>query len=110
MPKQTKVCRVCGKTYESCRSIKTGSNVFNWREMCCSPECGRIYFQRVDETRHGPRKSKAKKHTRAEKAEIEIVKPSEDNTSENLCTGEKDAEEIENPGEILESDFGRLAK
>lgn len=51
MPKRTKVCRVCGKTYESCRSIKPGSGVFNWREMCCSPECGQIYFQRVEEAR-----------------------------------------------------------
>lgn len=52
LPKQTKVCRVCGKTYESCKSVKTGSSAFNWREMCCSPECGQIYFQRVQEARH----------------------------------------------------------
>lgn len=61
MPKQTKVCRVCGKTYESCRSIKTGSSVFNWREMCCSPECGQIYFRRVEEARNPAPKTKAKK-------------------------------------------------
>lgn len=67
MPKQTKVCRVCGKTYESCRSIKTGSGVFNWREMCCSPECGKIYFQRVQESRNPTPKAKERKvHTRRE--------------------------------------------
>ncbi len=63
MPKQTKECRVCGKTYESCRSIKTGSSAFNWREMCCSPECGQIYFQRVQEARNPLPKTKAKKVT-----------------------------------------------
>lgn len=61
MPRQTKVCRVCGKTYESCRSIKTGSGVFNWREMCCSPECGKIYFQRVEEGRNPAPKAKGRK-------------------------------------------------
>lgn len=47
MVKQTKVCRVCGKTYEACNSIKTGSSVFNWREVACSPECGEIYLRQV---------------------------------------------------------------
>lgn len=54
MPKQTKVCRVCGKTYEACRSIKTGSDVFNWREVACSPECGKIYLQQVLSSREKP--------------------------------------------------------
>lgn len=65
MPKRTKVCRVCGKTYESCRSIKNGSGIFNWREMCCSPECGQVYFKRVNEVRNPAPKAKEKKaHTR----------------------------------------------
>lgn len=69
MPKQTKVCRVCGKSYESCRTIKTGSGVFNWREMCCSPECGQTYFQRVEEARNpAPKPAERKVHTRRETA------------------------------------------
>lgn len=69
MPKQKKVCRVCGKTYESCRSIKTGSGVFNWREICCSPECGQTYFQRVQEGRNPASKEETKKtYARREKA------------------------------------------
>lgn len=67
MPKRTKTCRVCGKTYESCRSIKTGSSVFNWREMCCSPECGQIYFQRIKESRNPtPAVKERKVHVRRE--------------------------------------------
>lgn len=65
MPKLTKVCRVCGGTYEACRSIKTGSGVFNWREMCCSPECGQTYLQRVAESRTQASKEV---HTRREMA------------------------------------------
>lgn len=61
MPKRTKVCRVCGKTYESCRTAKTGSGIFNWREMCCSPECGQIYFKRINEARNPVVKVKEKK-------------------------------------------------
>lgn len=65
MPKLKKVCRVCGKTYESCRTIKTGSGIFNWREMCCSPECGQAYFQRVEEARNPvPKQVEKKVHTR----------------------------------------------
>lgn len=83
MPKQTKVCRVCGKTYESCRSIKTGSSAFNWREMCCSPECGQIYFQRVQEARNPLPKTKAKKvHTPREVAVVEAPVASEDGSAE----------------------------
>lgn len=51
MPKQTKICRVCGATYEACQSVRTGSPVFNWREVACSPECGEIYLKRVMEAR-----------------------------------------------------------
>lgn len=74
MPKQTKVCRVCGKTYESCKSIKTGSGVFNWREMCCSPECGQIYFQRVQDARNpAPPVQAKKRYTRRETPVVEEI-------------------------------------
>lgn len=83
MPKQTKVCRVCGKTYESCRSIKTGSSVFNWREMCCSPECGQIYFRRVEEARNPlPKTSVKKVRTQRKEAVIEAPVVSESGSTE----------------------------
>lgn len=52
MPKQRKTCRVCGATYEACRSIKTGDGVFNWREVACSPECGEVYLRQVMTSRN----------------------------------------------------------
>lgn len=66
MPKQTKICRVCGNTYEACNSSRSGGNTFNWREVACSQECGAEYFKRIELSRN-PKKeirtlSKKKKH------------------------------------------------
>lgn len=47
MPKQKKICRVCGAEYEVCRSVKTGDGVFHWQEVSCSPECGASYLKQV---------------------------------------------------------------
>ena len=46
-----KVCRVCGKEYEPCRSLRQVSSVFNWRAVACSPQCGQEYFRQVEESR-----------------------------------------------------------
>lgn len=46
-------CRVCGKEYHGCRTIRTANGVFNWQKVACSPECGAIYLD-------GIRKSRAK--------------------------------------------------
>lgn len=51
MPKNTKICRVCGAEYEACHSVRTGTGVFNWREVACSPECGMRYFKLVEAAR-----------------------------------------------------------
>ena len=52
MPKQTKTCRVCGAVYEACKTVRTGSAVFNWREVACSPECGMKYLDKVVASRN----------------------------------------------------------
>lgn len=51
MPKQKKICRVCGAEYEACQSVRTGSSIFNWREVACSPECGMKYLDRITVSR-----------------------------------------------------------
>ena len=51
MPKQTKICRVCGATYEACNSARSGSSAFNWHEVACSPECGMVYLYRITASR-----------------------------------------------------------
>lgn len=47
MPVAKKVCRVCGKTYEACRTPKSIDSVFRWQDVSCSPECGAKYLHDV---------------------------------------------------------------
>lgn len=37
-------CRVCGKEYEACHSLRPASNVFRWQAVACSPECGEKFL------------------------------------------------------------------
>lgn len=54
MPKATKECRVCGKTYVACNTNRHFDGSFHWREVACSPECGQEYLRRVTESRMEP--------------------------------------------------------
>lgn len=51
MASAIKKCRVCGKEYEACRSANRSAGVFRWQEVACSPECGAVYFQKIEESR-----------------------------------------------------------
>lgn len=51
MATAVKRCRVCGKEYEACRSANRAAGVFRWQEVACSPECGSIYLQKINESR-----------------------------------------------------------
>lgn len=44
-------CRVCGKEYEGCRTLKRVAGVFRWQEVACSPECGSIYLAKIEASR-----------------------------------------------------------
>lgn len=45
-------CRVCGKEYEACHTLKPNlNNAFRWQEVACSPECGAIYLAEVNKAR-----------------------------------------------------------
>ena len=51
MPKVMKTCRVCGRSYEACRTVNNALGVFRWQDVACSPECGSIYLQKLNESR-----------------------------------------------------------
>lgn len=52
MPKKMLKCRVCGKEYEACHTLKPNlNNAFRWQEVACSPECGAIYLAEVNKAR-----------------------------------------------------------
>jgi len=65
MPKVTRTCRVCGKQYEACRSIKQDVRAFHWQEVACSPECGAEYLRLVNEARNPPAKKKRTAESKA---------------------------------------------
>lgn len=46
-----KRCRVCGKEYKACHTLRHNPNVFRWQDVACSPECGAIYLRRILESR-----------------------------------------------------------
>lgn len=46
-----KICRVCGKAYEACHTLKRVAGVFRWQEVACSPECGSIYLAKIEASR-----------------------------------------------------------
>lgn len=44
----TKVCRVCGREYESCHTLRPNLNSeFRWQEVACCPEHGAEYLKRI---------------------------------------------------------------
>ncbi len=44
-----KICKVCGKEYECCKTERF--NVFRWQDVACCPEHAEIYFERVAQAR-----------------------------------------------------------
>ena len=47
-----KKCRVCGKEYEACHTLRHPSGSFRWQEVACSPECGSVYLSRIMSSRN----------------------------------------------------------
>lgn len=72
-----KKCRVCGKEYEACRSANRGDAVFRWKEVACSPECGAIYLQRINESRSPAPPTKRRKVKKESEAPVFIVSESQ---------------------------------
>lgn len=46
MGKTTRVCKICGKEYPFCYTVRH-DNAFRWQDVACCPEHGTEYFKRV---------------------------------------------------------------
>lgn len=82
MAKAIRICKVCGKEYEYCKTFAP-ANKFRWQDVACSPECGSKYFAEVEAARNGNkvekkvgRKTKKKESKPAEVIEevAEVIK------------------------------------
>ena len=48
MAKGIKICRVCGKEYEACHTLRPNLNSeFRWQDVACCPEHGTEYLRQV---------------------------------------------------------------
>lgn len=45
--KVTRICKTCGKEYETCPNARDLNNPYRWQDVACSPECGAKYFYEV---------------------------------------------------------------
>lgn len=43
----TKKCKVCGKEYEYCHTLRRTPGVFRYQDVACCPEHGSIYLARI---------------------------------------------------------------
>lgn len=48
-----RTCRICGKSYEYCRTNRR-TTIFRWQDVACSPEHGAIYFAQIAASREQP--------------------------------------------------------
>lgn len=92
MPTAVRTCRVCGKSYEACRTMSKTAGVFRWQEVACSPECGAEYLRRVTEARNpAPPAPKSVKARRRASPIVEAVKPAEPPVAEPVSEPENQA-------------------
>lgn len=86
MPDVLKQCRVCGKMYKACRTANIPDGVFRWQDVACSPECGSVYLQRINESRglaDTKKKDRQKKSVHSVEAEI-VTENIHDDISEEV--------------------------
>ena len=46
-----KKCKVCGKEYEYCHTLRRVAGVFRWQDVACCPEHGSIYLAKIEASR-----------------------------------------------------------
>lgn len=47
----TKICKICGKEYECCKTVRHVDGVFRWQDVACCVEHGQEYLNLVLMTR-----------------------------------------------------------
>lgn len=47
MPTTTRICKVCGKEYEYCHTLRRVEGIFRYQDVACCPEHGSIYLAEV---------------------------------------------------------------
>lgn len=77
MPNFLKTCRICGKQYETCRTLHPILGHDRWQDVACCPEHGAQWFAAIYASRSG--EAVAEGGEVAQEAQTEVVEASEDN-------------------------------
>lgn len=64
MARICKVCKICGKSYEACRT-PARPGVYRWQDVACCPEHGAEYLEKVNAARNPAPKAEPTKKRRA---------------------------------------------
>lgn len=95
------MCRVCGKEYEPCRTARKNPNVFHWQEVACSPECGAVYLELINESRERKverhEKAAHKKHATKKSSTGSVKDDATYEEPQDWINSEKELSETKNP-------------
>ena len=81
MAKGIRICKVCGKEYEYCKTFAPADK-FRWQDVACSPECGAEYFARVDAARNNKADETVVKTTKKSyRSRSKVTKTDEENSN-----------------------------
>lgn len=68
MAKGIKVCKVCGKEYEACHTLRPNlDSEFRWQDVACCTEHGAAYLAQILESRGEAKPHESEKPKRARK-------------------------------------------
>lgn len=51
MSTATRICKVCGKEYEYCHTLRRVDGIFRYQDVACCPEHGSIYLAEIEASR-----------------------------------------------------------
>ena len=72
MATATKICKVCGKEYPYCHSLRLDTNIFRWQDVACSPEHAATYFANIEASRSGAKAKPEEPQEEQDQTEIKL--------------------------------------
>ena len=76
MAKGIKICKVCGKEYEACHTLRPNlNNEFRYQDVACCPEHGAEYLRRVLIARGQPGDQKTEETAAAREGNAADARP-----------------------------------
>ena len=84
MATATKICKVCGKEYPYCHSLRLDTNIFRWQDVACSPEHAATYFANIEASRSGANAKPEEPQEEQDQTEIEYDSFDEDESEDDF--------------------------